>query len=47
MKTKTANPDFEGAPINWPAMIVLTGTSVAAVTVLPAYLWFFDPAPWL
>lgn len=47
MKTTTSNPDFDRAPINWPAMIVLTGTSVAAVTVLPAYLWFFDPAPWL
>lgn len=38
---------FDRAPINWTASIVLIGTALAALTLVPAYLWLNDPSPWL
>ena len=43
----TTPASFDRAPINWTASVVLMGTTLATLTVLPAYLWLNDPNPWL
>ena len=37
------------APIHWPAMIVLFGTSISALVLIPLYAWFndFSTAAWV